>query len=117
MRMYALYDRDRRILGFLVAVAAASVVVGCWSIISGPSDDIPRRLPAEFPGCNTLLSDSQACCCLERCTCFRYLCIFLDVVEDTQVGRKGASAKHIAAGWGDIFHVRTLPFSPLKETC
>ncbi|THH16608.1 hypothetical protein EW146_g4069 [Bondarzewia mesenterica] len=57
--MYALYERDRRILGILIAISIASVVVGCWSIIAAPSDEVPRQLPLKVPGCITLLSDSE----------------------------------------------------------
>lgn len=49
MRMYALYDRDRRILGFLVAVAAASVVVGC---VSPLCVELPSLADSPHPSCS-----------------------------------------------------------------
>ncbi|KAF9458370.1 hypothetical protein BDZ94DRAFT_106179 [Collybia nuda] len=38
MRMYALYDRSRRVLALFLGVALAAVIIACWSIFTGKED-------------------------------------------------------------------------------
>ncbi|PPQ78264.1 hypothetical protein CVT25_011723 [Psilocybe cyanescens] len=44
MRMYALYERSRRVLALLIGVAVAAVAVGCWSILGGRKSKLPDIL-------------------------------------------------------------------------
>ncbi|KAJ7882160.1 hypothetical protein B0H13DRAFT_2667432 [Mycena leptocephala] len=62
LRTYALYERSRRVLAFMVYISAGVIAVGAWSVISGPSrkpgDDVP---PLHlYIGCSSGLSYSQS---------------------------------------------------------
>lgn len=55
MRMYALYDRSRRILALYLGVAITAVGIACWAILTGKSDE--DKLEYSIPmGCPTGLS-------------------------------------------------------------
>ncbi|KAF7350147.1 hypothetical protein MVEN_01317100 [Mycena venus] len=62
LRTYALYERNRRVLGLMVFVSAGVIAVGAWSVISGPSpkpgDDVPQL--DLYIGCSTGMSSSQS---------------------------------------------------------
>ncbi|KAJ7723499.1 hypothetical protein DFH07DRAFT_855760 [Mycena maculata] len=61
LRTYALYDRNRRILVFMVCIAAAVIGVGLWAVLSGPGaktneDD---EVLALYIGCSSSVSSSE----------------------------------------------------------
>ncbi|KAF8067939.1 hypothetical protein FPV67DRAFT_1165893 [Lyophyllum atratum] len=47
MRMYALYDRSRRVLALYLSVAGAAVIIACWAIITGKAKD-KKHEPVEY---------------------------------------------------------------------
>nr|GAT51963.1 predicted protein [Mycena chlorophos] len=62
-RTYALYERSRRVLVFMVVVSLAVIAVGAWSVFSGGSnngstDDAPA-IPL-YIGCATGIDSSQS---------------------------------------------------------
>ncbi|KAJ7728700.1 hypothetical protein DFH07DRAFT_850965 [Mycena maculata] len=58
LRTHALYERNRRVLILMLAVAASGVVVGLWSVITGKTGNTVENLPLYF-GCNYAISQSQ----------------------------------------------------------
>ncbi|KAJ7152064.1 hypothetical protein C8R46DRAFT_483994 [Mycena filopes] len=63
LRTYALYERNRRVLAFMVTVSAAVIGVGAWSVLSSPDaapgDDDPPALNL-YIGCSTSVSSAQS---------------------------------------------------------
>ncbi|KAJ7769465.1 hypothetical protein B0H16DRAFT_1517915, partial [Mycena metata] len=62
LRTYALYERNRRILAFMVTVAAGVIGLGAWSVLSTPTprpgDDAP---PLNlYIGCSVMIPYSQS---------------------------------------------------------
>ncbi|KAK7046417.1 hypothetical protein R3P38DRAFT_2873683 [Favolaschia claudopus] len=61
-RTYALYERNRRILGLMVFVAAGVIGIGAWAVVAGPTpkpgDEVAQL--ALYSGCSTGVSSSQA---------------------------------------------------------
>ncbi|KAK6984894.1 hypothetical protein R3P38DRAFT_3103492 [Favolaschia claudopus] len=61
-RTYALYERNRRILGLMIFVAAGVIGVGAWAVVAGPTpkpgDEVAQL--ALYSGCSTGVSSSQA---------------------------------------------------------
>uniref|UniRef100_A0A8H7XPW1 DUF6533 domain-containing protein n=1 Tax=Psilocybe cubensis TaxID=181762 RepID=A0A8H7XPW1_PSICU len=59
MRMYALYERSKRVLVLLLGVAVAAVAIGCWSILGGKK--FPKAPEIIVPiGCAASLTHYQA---------------------------------------------------------
>lgn len=59
MRIYALYNRSRRVLAFFVGVAVGVLVVGCWLLVSSKSKHQPIDEVA-LVGCPAPLSRPEA---------------------------------------------------------
>ncbi|KAJ7342865.1 hypothetical protein DFH08DRAFT_811200 [Mycena albidolilacea] len=58
LRTYALYERSKRVLALMIAVAFGAVVVGIWSILSGKAVDKTTNLPL-YIGCDYPTSKAQ----------------------------------------------------------
>ncbi|KAI0043587.1 hypothetical protein FA95DRAFT_1681818 [Auriscalpium vulgare] len=58
MRMYALYNRSRFVLGFLIAVALFSIVIGVWVVVTYQNQSV-QIIASTIPGCNQLLSNAD----------------------------------------------------------
>ncbi|KAJ7101342.1 hypothetical protein B0H15DRAFT_796164 [Mycena belliarum] len=61
IRTYALYDRDRRVLAFMICVSAGVIAVGVWSVLGAPDADPGEKidvLPFSL-GCATSVPFSQ----------------------------------------------------------
>ncbi|KAF8970068.1 hypothetical protein BDZ97DRAFT_124218 [Flammula alnicola] len=58
MRMYALYERSRRILALHIGVALTVVGIGCWAVLGGKSQEPPDLLVPI--GCASSLTHDQA---------------------------------------------------------
>ncbi|KAI0065299.1 hypothetical protein BV25DRAFT_1913898 [Artomyces pyxidatus] len=56
MRVYALYDRNRYVLVFLILVAAMGVAVACWVVVT-KGVDATEVITTAVPGCNQLLDN------------------------------------------------------------
>ncbi|KAF7334564.1 hypothetical protein MVEN_02286300 [Mycena venus] len=50
LRTYALYERSKRVLGFMIFVAVASIAVAIWSVLSGKAGDSSENLHL-YVGC------------------------------------------------------------------
>ncbi|KAJ7488191.1 hypothetical protein FB451DRAFT_1226641 [Mycena latifolia] len=62
IRTHALYERNRRVLAFMVCVAAGVIAVGIWSVIAGPGAatvDDAEELHL-YNGCSSSVPSSQA---------------------------------------------------------
>ncbi|KDR72739.1 hypothetical protein GALMADRAFT_229002 [Galerina marginata CBS 339.88] len=57
MRMYALYERSRKVLALHIGVAVAAVAIGCWSVLGGKSEKSPDVLVPV--GCGATLTHNQ----------------------------------------------------------
>ncbi|KIM38067.1 hypothetical protein M413DRAFT_30471 [Hebeloma cylindrosporum] len=58
MRMYALYERSRKVLALYIVVAVVIVIVGCWAMLSGQKE---TRLDLQVKiGCSPNLSRERA---------------------------------------------------------
>ncbi|KAL4073414.1 hypothetical protein J3A83DRAFT_4370705 [Scleroderma citrinum] len=68
MRIYALYEKSRRALLFLLVFAMLCVGVGCWAILSPESSGSPivPNPPLQY-GCDTPLTVDQATRTLSEC--------------------------------------------------
>ncbi|KAJ7488266.1 hypothetical protein FB451DRAFT_1226852 [Mycena latifolia] len=58
LRTHALYQRSKRVLTLMVAVAVGAVVVGLWSVITGKTGDTDDNLRLYF-GCDYAISEEQ----------------------------------------------------------
>ncbi|KAJ7626511.1 hypothetical protein B0H17DRAFT_1110663 [Mycena rosella] len=58
LRTYALYGRNNRILAFLLVVAAGTIAVAVWAVISGKPEDDGMDLPLYF-GCTYAISHEK----------------------------------------------------------
>ncbi|KAJ7488254.1 hypothetical protein FB451DRAFT_1226808, partial [Mycena latifolia] len=58
LRTHALYERNKRVLTLMIAVAVGGVVVGLWSVITGKTGDTDDNLRLYF-GCNYAISEEQ----------------------------------------------------------
>ncbi|KAJ7488259.1 hypothetical protein FB451DRAFT_1167715 [Mycena latifolia] len=58
LRTHALYERNKRVLTVMIAVAVGGVVVGLWSVITGKTGDTDDNLRLYF-GCNYGVSEEQ----------------------------------------------------------
>ncbi|KAJ7245637.1 hypothetical protein B0H12DRAFT_1127396 [Mycena haematopus] len=58
LRTYALYERSKRVLAWMILVASGAVAVGIWTVISGKAVDQSTNLPLYF-GCNYPTSRAQ----------------------------------------------------------
>ncbi|KAI0045797.1 hypothetical protein FA95DRAFT_88489 [Auriscalpium vulgare] len=58
MRIYALYNRSRYMLGFLMAVAIAVIVSGVWVVATFRNRSI-QIIASTIPGCIQLLTDAD----------------------------------------------------------
>lgn len=59
MRVYALYERSRRVLALLVGLAIGAVAFGCWSVLGG-KDRVPEIYQVLPVGCAAPLTRNQA---------------------------------------------------------
>ncbi|KAI6142612.1 hypothetical protein BKA82DRAFT_4189096 [Pisolithus tinctorius] len=61
IRVYALYQKSRRVLVFLVSIALAAIGIACWAILS-PSPGTSRAVPTPAPryGCDVPITYDQA---------------------------------------------------------
>ena len=50
MRMYALYDRSRKVLAFYIVIAAVVVAVGCVSLNLSTQSDMPLLISWHIVG-------------------------------------------------------------------
>ncbi|KAJ6495090.1 hypothetical protein C8R45DRAFT_986103 [Mycena sanguinolenta] len=57
LRTYALYERSKYVLALMLAVAAGTLGIGIWSVITSTSDDSGDDL---YAGCNFKTSRSEA---------------------------------------------------------
>ncbi|KAI6142615.1 hypothetical protein BKA82DRAFT_1003370 [Pisolithus tinctorius] len=61
IRVYALYQKSRRVVLFLISLALAVIGVGCWAVLSPSSDTSPAvPAPALRYGCNVPITYDQA---------------------------------------------------------
>ncbi|KAI0319454.1 hypothetical protein OF83DRAFT_791819 [Amylostereum chailletii] len=60
MRVYALYQRNRWVLGFLVVIAIASVSMACWSILSDKGGSGKQIFIDRYVGCDQIFPDDGA---------------------------------------------------------
>ncbi|GLB38979.1 hypothetical protein LshimejAT787_0601410 [Lyophyllum shimeji] len=62
MRMYALYDRSRRVLALYLTVACAAAIVAVWTILTSKAKERALQPPEYFiaQGCNVTLSKVSA---------------------------------------------------------
>ncbi|EIN09104.1 hypothetical protein PUNSTDRAFT_143707 [Punctularia strigosozonata HHB-11173 SS5] len=60
IRTYALYGRDRRVLRFILAVAAVVISVGLWAVLGDRSQTIMLTAPGVAIGCISTLTRHQA---------------------------------------------------------
>ncbi|KAF4616708.1 hypothetical protein D9613_008373 [Agrocybe pediades] len=58
MRMYALYERSKKVLALHLTIAIVAVSVGCWAVIGGKKQDNPDVKVAA--GCGISLTHYQA---------------------------------------------------------
>ncbi|KAJ7488258.1 hypothetical protein FB451DRAFT_1226818, partial [Mycena latifolia] len=58
LRTHALYQRSKRVLTLMVAVAVGAIVVGFWSVITGKTGDTNDNLRLYF-GCDYAISEEQ----------------------------------------------------------
>ncbi|KAJ7101348.1 hypothetical protein B0H15DRAFT_815760 [Mycena belliarum] len=58
LRTFALYERNKRVLMFMCAVAIGAVVTGLWSVITGKTGNTDQNLKLYF-GCNYPISKAQ----------------------------------------------------------
>ncbi|KAJ7121495.1 hypothetical protein C8R44DRAFT_981612 [Mycena epipterygia] len=58
LRTYALYERSKRVLTFMLSVTVGGVIVGLWSVVTGKAGDNSANLRLYF-GCNYAISHSQ----------------------------------------------------------
>ncbi|KAJ7121496.1 hypothetical protein C8R44DRAFT_166641 [Mycena epipterygia] len=58
LRTYALYDRNKLVLAFMLSVAVGAFIVGIWSVITAKAGDDGTILRLYF-GCNYAISHSQ----------------------------------------------------------
>ncbi|CAK5282521.1 unnamed protein product [Mycena citricolor] len=59
LRTYALYERNKRVLIFMMMVTAGAIVVGMWAVIAGKAGRTEENLQLYF-GCNYGLTKSDA---------------------------------------------------------
>ncbi|CAK5275841.1 unnamed protein product [Mycena citricolor] len=62
LRTYALYERSRRVLGFVVGVAALVIAVAVWAVVAGPTTAADVKMPPLDldRGCAAGVTRSQA---------------------------------------------------------
>ncbi|KAJ7624786.1 hypothetical protein FB45DRAFT_924211 [Roridomyces roridus] len=62
LRTYALYERDKRILTFLLLLTLAVIGVGVWAVVAGPSSSSDEIIPTlhQYIGCSSSVTKSQA---------------------------------------------------------
>ncbi|PPQ80281.1 hypothetical protein CVT24_000425, partial [Panaeolus cyanescens] len=59
MRMYALYERSRRVLALYLTVSVSVVGVACWAVLGGKMNTNPPDIIVDV-GCGVTLTHSQA---------------------------------------------------------
>ncbi|KAK6967115.1 hypothetical protein R3P38DRAFT_832150 [Favolaschia claudopus] len=56
LRVYAMYDLNKRVLAFLLAPTLATVGIGVWAVLPDSNDDASQNTSVYFLGCHTPLS-------------------------------------------------------------
>ncbi|KAJ7121513.1 hypothetical protein C8R44DRAFT_622502, partial [Mycena epipterygia] len=58
LRTYALYDRNKGVLAFMLSVTVGAIIVGIWTVVTGKTGDDASNLRLYF-GCDYAISHSQ----------------------------------------------------------